>query len=119
MDDRIYFASARDGGYHSINALSHAFGDDMKKVRENGVVYILEEMPEELAPFLVIDEDCLEEAKTRNEEIKEREWKWHCNNAKTSLDLIGSFGIKHAVPRKILVKMSVNDFCKRFQVDCF
>lgn len=116
--DRVYFSAVKTGGYHSINALLQIFKWKMKVAREEGVIYLLKYVPDELAPFLVIDEDCLGEARSRNEEIKEKEWKWHCDNALASLDLIGSFAIKHAVPRDVLFKMNVDDFCKRFRVDC-
>jgi len=128
MDDRIYFASARYGGYHSINALTHAFGDDMKKVYRDGVVYLLAEITPELAPFLAIDEDCLEEAERNNEQTRSdyegREEElpsvhmWNCDNALTSLDLIHAVAIAHVVPRDMLVKMSVKRFCERFYASC-
>jgi hypothetical protein len=103
--DRIYFASIPEGLEGCISAVKQSCSWESNRPLKNGIVYVMEEIPDKYADYLTYDEDVLNEYK------KPRDFKRTSKRAVIkSLEAIGTFAIKHNIERKYLNRFNIKDF---------
>lgn len=104
-EDRVYLASVSQHVGSCFSSLQNAYAQFEElphQAWEDGVFYVLDEIPPDYEDDLVIDEDCLLLDKT-------------CATPMDSLKAIGSLGIKRRIPREMFKKMTPREFFKFLQ----